>query len=165
MVLGIAIYAAGGFPAAAQKSAAEWFFDNYDHPVYGYAGATFGIADTDARLIRFTCKAGVLSVQGPLPDAWSKAGEAIGTPLRISFSLPEGQRQVIDGKIAEAGDGWNYVGEIVVDNPIIAALIAGKNVRVQRVDFRQVFEVPAQGATQPLRSLLQACADQKAKRP
>jgi hypothetical protein len=161
VVLAIVCCVADILSAAAQGVPYEWYFN--EDP--GFAEAAFGEPDTDARLIRFTCTSGVLSVQGPIPIAWNKADDDDGTPLRISFTMPEGQRQIIDAKIAEAGDGSNYVGKIAARDPVVAALIAGKSVRVQRVDFRQVIEVPARGAAQPLRSLLKVCAAQKPKRP
>jgi hypothetical protein len=160
VVLAVVLYAAGGLSAAAQSVAYEWYF--HDVPREGFAEAAFGEPNTDARRIRFTCSDGVLEVEGPL--AWDKAGDATGTSLRISFTMPEGQRQVIDAKITE-GDGLFYIGKIAAGDPVIAALIAGKSVRVQRLNFRQVIEVPARGAAQPLRSLLKVCTAQKPKRP
>jgi hypothetical protein len=158
--LAIVLCTASGLSGAAQSAEPEWYF--HDVPGEGFAEAAFGEPNTDARRIRFTCSDGVLEVEGPL--AWDKAGDATGTPLRISFTMPEGQRQVIDAKITE-GDGLFYIGKIAARDPVIAALIAGKSVRVQRVDFRQVIEVPARGAAQPMRSLLKVCAAQKPKRP
>jgi hypothetical protein len=163
VVLAIAICAPAGLSVAAQSVAYKWYFSE-DHKA-GFAEAAFGEPNSDARLIRFTCTDGVLEVAGPLAITWNKADDDFGTPLRISFTMAEGQRQVVDAEIADAGDGLNYVGEIAADNPILAALIAGKTVRVQRVDFPQAFEVPGRGAGRPMRSLLQACAAQKSKRP
>jgi hypothetical protein len=160
VVLAIVLYAVGVLSAAAQGVAYEWYF--HDVPREGFAEAAFGNPESDERVIRFRCSDGVLEVEGPL--AWDKAGDASGTPLRISFTMPEGQRQVIDAKIAE-GDGFFYIGKIPAGDPVVAALIAGKSVRVQRLNFRQVIEVPARGAAQPLRSLLKVCAAQKPKRP
>jgi hypothetical protein len=163
LVLAVEICAAGSLSAAAEGEPYEWYFHDFDRQ--GFAEAAFGNPESDERLIRFTCSNGVLEVQGPLATAWSRADDAIGTSLRISFTMSEGQRQVIDAEIADAGDGLNYGGKIAANSPIIAALIAGKNVRIQRVNFRQAFEVPGRGAARPMRSLLQACTAQKTKRP
>jgi hypothetical protein len=162
VVLATAICATVGLSTPAQSVAYEWYFNDFRSE--GVAEAAFGNPQSDERLIRFTCSEGVLEVQGPLASTWTNAGDADGTLLRISFTMPEGQRQVIDAEIAE-GDGLFYSAKIAADNPIIAALIAGKIVRVQRVSFRQALEVPGRGAARPMRSLLQACAAQKPKRP
>jgi hypothetical protein len=128
-----------------------------------FAEATFGEPNSDARLIRFTCQSGVLSIQGALPNRWIAEREDFGARMRIGFSMPDGKRHVIDAEMADAGDGANYAGKIAPNHPLIAALMAGKPVRVQRVDFRGSIEVPAQGAAQPLRSLLEACGQRTTK--
>jgi hypothetical protein len=154
VVIGIAC----GFPVFAKSGAYEWYF----HKV-GMLGtdfffeAAFGDPETDSRLMRFTCTSGVISVQGPFPNASLDRDDAEGTHIRMIFSTPDGGRRVLDAEIAEAGDGINYVGKITADHPVISALVAGKAVRVQRVNFRQIIEVPARGAAQPLKSFVAAC--------
>jgi hypothetical protein len=163
IILAAAMAVAFGVPIDARGAAYEWYFSD-DRNMH-FAEATFGEPDTDARLIRFTCQSGVLRVQGPLPDRWMEQSEDFGARMRIGFSMPDGKRHVIDAEMADVGDGANYVGKIAPNHPLIAALMAGKPVRVQRVDFRGSIEVPAQGAAQPLRSLIAACGHGTTKTP
>jgi hypothetical protein len=136
IILAAAMAVAFGVPVDARGAAYEWYFSD-DRNMH-FAEATFGEPDTDARLIRFTCQSGVLSVQGPLPNRWMEESEDFGARMRISFSMPDGKRH-----------GANYVGKIAPNHPLIAALMAGKPVRVQRVDFPGSIEVPAQGPPGP----------------
>jgi len=160
LTLAVAIGVASGCPIGAQSAPYEWHFDKLGPDMFE---AAFGNPETDQRLMRFTCKSGVLSVQGPLPNASPEEHPAPGTRIRIDVSTPDRKRHLIDAEIAEAGDGLNYVGNITSNHPLVLALLAGKAVRVQRRDSRATIEVPAQGAAQPIRSFLQACGFEPTK--
>lgn len=162
-MLAAAMAVAFGVPIDARGATYEWYFSD-DRNMH-FAEAGFGEAGSDARLIRFTCQSGVLRVQGPLPNSWLEEREDFGARMRIGFSMPDGKRHVIDTEMADAGDGANYVGKIAPNHPLIATLMTGKSVRVQRVDFRGSIEVPAQGAARPLRSLIAACGHGITKAP
>jgi hypothetical protein len=88
IILAAAMAVAFGVPVDARGAAYEWYFSD-DRNMH-FAEATFGEPDTDARLIRFTCQSGVLSVQGPLPNRWMEESEDFGARMRISFSMPDG---------------------------------------------------------------------------
>jgi hypothetical protein len=112
IILAAAMAVAFGVPIDARGAAYEWYFSDDRVGNMHFAEAAFGEPGSDARLIRFTCQSGVLSVQGPLPNSWLEEREDFGARMRISFLMPDGKRHVIDAEMADAGDGANYAGKI-----------------------------------------------------
>lgn len=120
----------------------------------------FGEPETDNRLLRLRClENGKLELSGPVPGS---PDEELNEGQRLQVAVAgKGSSQVINARVEERGDGWNFVATVDPSNAAIKGLLDNAPVEISGKGYNH--SVSGEGAEPLVKVVLASCTSNTRK--